>query len=364
MNFNGQVSIPNGYSVDHFEYNETMKVRQVADVTKEYRLSVIIPVYNNGKYLEFKCFQSLERSSIFDQMEIILVDDGSTDQDTLMIMNRIEEEHANVKTYYYRDGGSGSASRPRNKGAELATAPYITYLDPDNEAVNDGYATLLNMLINDSTLDMVVGKILKFDNQKKSEFNYYKTVTNAIDSDTINNPIELLKMTKLRAQSIQALIVKREIIQENQLKMIENAGGQDTLFFYELLIHSQKSKVVDLNIHIYYAAVTGSVTNTISKKFFHKFFVLEKERLPFLIKHELLETYMSKRFNFYYKNWYLKRVKYIMDSDAEECLKILSDIYMLYKEYIIDEDPEITEFITMYNRGEYEEILALYKDIE
>ncbi len=364
MNFNGQVSIPNGYSVDHFEYNETMKVRQVADVTKEYKLSVIIPVYNNGKYLEFKCFQSLERSSIFDQMEIILVDDGSTDQDTLMIMNRIEEEHANVKTYYYRDGGSGSASRPRNKGAELATAPYITYLDPDNEAVNDGYATLLNMLINDSTLDMVVGKILKFDNQKKSEFNYYKTVTNAIDSDTINNPIELLKMTKLRAQSIQALIVKREIIQENQLKMIENAGGQDTLFFYELLIHSQKSKVVDLNIHIYYAAVTGSVTNTISKKFFHKFFVLEKERLPFLIKHELLETYMSKRFNFYYKNWYLKRVKYIMDSDAEECLKILSDIYMLYKEYIIDEDPEITEFITMYNRGEYEEILALYKDIE
>ena len=53
-------------------------------------------------------------------------------------------------------------------------------------------------------------------------------------------------MTNLRAQSIQALIVKREIIQENQLKMIENAGGQDTLFFYELLIHSQKSKVVDL----------------------------------------------------------------------------------------------------------------------
>ena len=85
-------------------------------------------------------------------------------------------------------------------------------------------------------------------------------------------------MTNLRAQSIQALIVKREIIQENQLKMIENAGGQDTLFFYELLIHSQKSKVVDLNIHIYYAAVTGSVTNTISKKFFHKYFVIRKRK--------------------------------------------------------------------------------------
>lgn len=362
LNFNGQVSIPNGYSVDPFEYNETIEIKQVADDSNDYKLSVIIPVYNNGKYLKFKCFESLKRSSIFNQMEIILVDDGSTDQNTLMIIKRIEEEYTNVKTYYYRDGGSGSASRPRNKGAELATSPFITYLDPDNEAVNDGYAILLNMLMDDSTLDLVVGNILKFDNVKMSDFNYYRIVNNAISSDTINNPIELLKMTKLRAQSIQALIVKREIIQKNQLKMIEKAGGQDTLFFYELLIHSQKSKVVDLNIHIYYAAVTGSVTNTISKKFFNKFFVLEKERLPFLIKHDLLETYMSKRFNFYYKNWYLKRVKYISESDAKESLQILNEIYMLYKEYMINEDPEISEFINLYNRGKYDEIFSIYKE--
>lgn len=360
LNFNSQVSIPNGYSMDHFEYNEIIEMSKI-DAPNDYKLSVIIPVYNNGKYLEFKCFQSLKRSSIFNQMEIILVDDGSTDHDTLMTIKRIEEEHANVKTYYYKDGGSGSASRPRNKGAELATSPFITYLDPDNEAVNDGYATLLKMLMNDSTLDLVVGNILKFDNIKMSDFNYYKIVNNAINSDIITNPIELLKKTKLRAQSIQALIVKREIILENQLKMVENAGGQDTLFFYELLIHSRKAQVVDMNIHIYYAAVTGSVTNTISKKFFNKFFVLEKERLPFLIKNDLLETYMSKRFNFYYKNWYLKRVKYISESDSKESLQILNEIYVLYKKYIVTEDPEITEFINLYNRGEYKEILAIYK---
>ena len=53
MNFNGQVNIPNGYSMDHFEYNEAIKVRQAEDsYRKEYKLSVIIPVYNNGKYLD------------------------------------------------------------------------------------------------------------------------------------------------------------------------------------------------------------------------------------------------------------------------------------------------------------------------
>ena len=79
----------------------------------------------------------------------------------MVIIKRIEEEHDNVKTYYFNDGGSGSASRPRNKGAELASAPFITYLDPDNEAVNDGYATLLQVLTDDSTLDMAIGNMLK-----------------------------------------------------------------------------------------------------------------------------------------------------------------------------------------------------------
>ena len=49
---------------------------------KSYQLSVIVPTYNNGEHLRYKCFQSLSRSSIFEDMEIIIVDDGSTDDYT------------------------------------------------------------------------------------------------------------------------------------------------------------------------------------------------------------------------------------------------------------------------------------------
>ncbi|WP_110927048.1 glycosyltransferase [Bacillus massiliglaciei] len=362
LHMNGEAEIPNGYSIDHFEYDERMARAVKPAVHRQYALSVIIPVYNNGKHLLFKCFQSLKRSSIFDEMEIILIDDGSTDWETLAIIDRLSEEYPNVKTFYYKGGGSGSASRPRNKGAELASAAYVTYLDPDNEAINDGYSQLLEVLQQNEDLDMAIGNMVKFDNVKRGAFNYYKTVSRAIQKDTITNAIPLLRKTDLRAQSIQAVIVKKEIIQKNNLKMIENAGGQDTLFFYELLLHAKKTQVIDLDIHIYYAAVSGSVTNTVSKKFFHKYFVLEKEKLPFLLKHDLLEAYMSTRFNFYFENWYLKRIKYLEEKDAKEALDILYEIYTLYEPHIEVLDEGIKGFVELYKAGEVEEILSRFSE--
>ena len=64
----------------------------------------------------------------------------------------------------------------RNKGAELASTDYITYLDPDNEATGDGYATLLEEIESNKDVDMVVGNIIKEDNKRRALFNYAGTV--------------------------------------------------------------------------------------------------------------------------------------------------------------------------------------------
>ncbi|MGG0655742.1 glycosyltransferase [Rummeliibacillus pycnus] len=351
-----------GYCIDHFELNTKREV-EVEISNSDYELSVIVPVYNNGRYLLNKCFNSLKRSSIFEKMQIIMVDDGSTDKETLITINRIAREHSNIVTYFFPEGGSGSASRARNRGVELANCEYVTYLDPDNEAVNDGYAQLLNLLNSNRELDFAIGNMIKFDNTKISYFKYYQTVIEAIQSQIINNPKQLLINTNLRAQSIQALVVKRKIITENQLKMVENAGGQDTLFFQELLLHSTKGAVIDLDIHIYYAAVTGSVTNTVTKKFFDKYYTLEKERLPFLINNDLLTLYMEKRFNFYFRNWYLIRIKRITDDDQKEAIDTLYKIYSLYKEYIKENTVEIDKFETLYKKGKYQKIAKYFSKI-
>src|SRR5690606_64907 len=119
LNMSNSYKKANGYSIDHFEFNNQLVVKK--EKAKQSKLSVIISTYNNGEHLLNKCFNSLRRSSIFEDMEIIIVDDGSTDEYTHSIIHNLVNQYSNIKTYFFNDGGSGSASRPRNKGIEIAT---------------------------------------------------------------------------------------------------------------------------------------------------------------------------------------------------------------------------------------------------
>ncbi|MCD4838316.1 glycosyltransferase [Neobacillus sedimentimangrovi] len=358
LELKGPKEIPNGFSIDRFEFNnQIVKKKETKPVN--YKLSVIIASYNNGKHLLNKCFNSLRRSSLFKDMEIVIVDDGSTDNYTPMIIRRLEREFANVKSFFYQDGGSGSASRPRNKGFELTTAPYITYLDPDNEAINDGYYHLYKE-ISKNRYDMVVGNMLKLDT-KAADFDYYKTAVHFNGSDVISKNVkEYLVKSQFKAMSIQALIFKRELIVDHSLKMVEGAAGEDTLFFQELLLNSKKTKVINLPIHIYYAAVSGSTVNTISKRFFEKYLLLEKTRVKVLKENGLLQDFLDKRFDFYFKGWYLEKLKHVTRDEALDSIKILVEIYDLYRNDFNPTSEQVIRFKELSASRKYEEIKKLF----
>lgn len=332
----------NGYNLDQ---SEIYDVSLYGQNNRKKKLSVIIPIHNNGTYLEDKCMRSLRRSSIFKEMEIIFVNDGSTDSETISIINRLRRRYPDIVYYAYEEG-SGSASRPRNKGAELASTDYITYLDPDNEATGDGYATLLEEIESNKDVDMVVGNIIKEDNKRRALFNYAGTVMKYNDGKLlIEDPKKYMKKCGLRAQSIQALIIKSQIIKDNHIRMIEGAAGQDTLFFQELMIHSKKIQAVTDVIHMYYAAVSGSVTNSISKKLFDKYYTLEIERIPFYEKHGLLTSYLEHRFNFYVKGWYLPRLEKVKPEERKEAVERFLEIYSLYDQYKRPEDHDLNQYV-------------------
>lgn len=325
-------------------------------------MSVIIPTYNNGDHLLNKCFNSLKRSSIFEQMELVIVDDGSTDGYTPSIIHHLADRYPNIKTFFFNDGGSGSASRPRNKGVEIATSSFITYLDPDNEAINDGYRYLLEE-ISSGNYDFVVGNMLRVSD-KLLNFSYYKTAMRCNKGDVIEkkNVKQYLLDTAFKAMSIQALVLKKELITKNNLKMVEGAIGQDTLFFHELLINSQQVKAIDLDIHVYYASVSGSVTNVITKNFFDRYLLLEKERIQFLKNHGLLEGYIEKKFFTYFKQWYLKRLSKIEESDLRGAINTLYKIYELYKDHITVPDDELVLFEKLYETKDYSKIVETFKE--
>ena len=299
-------------------------------------LSMIVPIHNNGRYLKYKCFNSILSLTILDRLEIIFIDDGSSDRETLRIIDDLLGNYPFIKYKRY-EKGSGSASRPRNSGMLMATCKYITFLDPDNEAISDGYSILLNEIENETDLDMVVGNIVREDNTKRNDISYFKKVKNVQQSQYINNSKEVLMATNLGVQSIQALVVKKSVIEDNNLTMIEGAAGQDTLFFQELLLKCKKTKVINHNIHSYYAYVEGSVTNTVSHKFFLKFYKVEIERINFLEKENLIKFYMERRFNSYMKSWYFKKYAQVIDPAekklAKDTIVDILDLYAEYKEY-------------------------------
>ena len=256
-----------GYSIDHFNYNsESFQIRK----RDNYKLSVIIPVYNNGLRLMGKAFASLQRSSIFINMEVIIVDDGSTDDYTEKIVHWYDHNFENVKIFCFGDGGSGSASRPRNKGIELSTAEYVTYLDPDNEAINDGYARLFSICV-EGGYDIVVGDIRRVSTTALKPYYYSRVVAQYGSDEIIDDSKKLLTSTKFMPCSNQAMVIKKKIIVDNKLHQPEGAISQDTLFYWDLVTKSSRIKFIDLPIHIYYAAVSNSTVNSVSAKYFLKY---------------------------------------------------------------------------------------------
>lgn len=99
-------------------------------------ISVIVPVYNTSKYLE-RCVNSLLKQT-YRELEIILVDDGSTDGSGALC-DRFAAENPRVRVFHKENGGSSSA---RNLGIEKAGGDYLGFVDSDDYVDADMYERL------------------------------------------------------------------------------------------------------------------------------------------------------------------------------------------------------------------------------
>lgn len=100
-------------------------------------LSVIVPVYNIMEYLP-RCVRSLEQQTYRD-LEILLVDDGSTDG-TGALCDRLAREDGRIRVFHKENGGTSSA---RNLGIEKARGEFLGFVDSDDFVEPDMYMHLL-----------------------------------------------------------------------------------------------------------------------------------------------------------------------------------------------------------------------------
>lgn len=102
----------------------------------DYKVSVIVPVYNAEKYLD-KCITSLLDQTL-NVVQIILIDDGSNDSSGSIIDN-FAKKYNNIESYHKENGGSSSA---RNLGITKAKGKYFSFLDSDDWLEKDALEIL------------------------------------------------------------------------------------------------------------------------------------------------------------------------------------------------------------------------------
>lgn len=115
-------------------------------------LSIVIPVYNAARFLE-RSIGSV-RNQTYENLEIIVVDDGSGD-DSLKMLNAFASADPRIKVLSKENGGSSSA---RNAGLKLVTGRFVGFIDADDYIEPDMYENLFNAL--DADYDADAAQIL------------------------------------------------------------------------------------------------------------------------------------------------------------------------------------------------------------
>lgn len=120
-------------------------------------ISVIIPVYKVENYIH-ECLKSIIAQTVFKNIEVILVDDGSPDN-CGKICDEYAEKYNEIKVVHRENGGLSVA---RNTGFENSTGEYICFIDSDDYVTPD-FCEILYDLLKDSNYDYAVSGVCKFE---------------------------------------------------------------------------------------------------------------------------------------------------------------------------------------------------------
>ncbi|OWT32591.1 hypothetical protein BGI41_06865 [Methanobrevibacter sp. 87.7] len=192
-----------------------------------YKISVIIPVYNSEKYLNH-CIDSVINQTIgFENIELILIDDKSTDNST-KIMKTYEDKYKNIKCTYLNKN-NGCPGPVRNIALDKATGKYIMFLDCDDYYKNN-YCEVMFNAINKTEFNVVVSK---YDNKlfNSKDINLTEVIINPLENKTL-----------LQDTYMWNKIYKREFINKYNIKCPNLLYNEDVYFNLQSYFHSGNIK--------------------------------------------------------------------------------------------------------------------------
>ena len=208
------------------------------DVKDQVLLSIIVPVYNAEKYIGACVDSLLDQGFKKNELEIICVNDGSTDT-SAQILSRYES-NPQVKVITKANGGVSSA---RNVGLDEARGKYLGFVDADDLVAKGAFS-----------------KIIQYMEENDLEAALFPNVTFTEDESVIfRSPAEQLSFTlntgrtAKTSATVWSFIVLTDIIQRNHIRFHEELKyGEDYLFGYYVSLYIQPTKQCFVGETVYY----------------------------------------------------------------------------------------------------------------
>ena len=182
------------------------------------KISVIVPIYNGEKYIS-KCLNSLWNQT-YQNMEIILVNDGSTDKTKQKILKEIKNKQ---NVIYLENKTNQGTSKSRNIALKKASGIYIGYIDSDDYIDKNYYESLMDSILKEKKDIAVCGiDIIENDESTKKICGGSKLI------DFINNGLAASPCNKL---------IKKEILEK--YPFLEGTRNEDVGVIFPVLINHQ-----------------------------------------------------------------------------------------------------------------------------
>ena len=253
--------------------------------TSQHKISVIVPVYNTEKYLE-QCLDSL-LSQTYKNLEIICVDDGSSDN-SLEILEKYKKLDSRIIVIAQENQGQSAS---RNKGLELATGNWITFVDSDDWVDVECYEEFSRALKHtDFDIFMFNGASFKEnENNPKdvalSDFffieNWKKASGEICTFKDCKSPFE-------GNLSVYNKIYRRNFIEKLNLKFEKYSLMEDELYWIEAFL-AAKAIYLCNKIMYFYRQQKNSTLHTLGRNVFDIFSVFDKVKEK-LVKYDCFNT--------------------------------------------------------------------------
>ena len=278
------------------------------------KVSIIVAAYNIENYIK-RCMDSIV-SQTFKDIEIIVVNDGSTDN-TSKIIESFANNDKRIKTIDKQNEGLIEA---RKSGLKIACGEYILFLDGDDWLHTQAIEKLYKKAIQDDSDIVLYNFYLAYDSNKlKAQKSFEETVK--YEDDYLK-----LSLTGQIGANIWAKFLRREFLIDNNIEFVKDITyAEDVATTNLLFMYSPKVSTIDENLQR-----GNSVTKIVDERLFDIPKALNFIKLN-LEKQGLYEKYKEEYGYLYYKHIYFYQI-----ISATHYIDINKKLYKIWKSTKID----------------------------